>query len=104
MPVHQRPSYVPVVGRHLFPHVYHKVDKMKLFSASRWASRALAMVRLSSNCSYHMYSAMVDNSAGKRGCTRPCTTPCGLLIRQMPPFCAQSLVGTPSLELSSFNL
>ena len=35
MPVHQGPGYVRVVGRHLFPHVYHKVDKMKwLLSAS----------------------------------------------------------------------
>ena len=57
MPVHQGPGYVRVVGRHLFPHVYHKVDKMKLFSASRRASRALAMVRLPSNYPYEMYSA-----------------------------------------------
>ena len=52
MPVHQGSWYVRIVGRHLFPHVYHKVDKIKLFSASRRASRALAMVRLPSNYLY----------------------------------------------------
>ena len=36
----------------------HKVDKMKLFSARRRASRALAMVRLPSNYPYQMYGAV----------------------------------------------
>ena len=58
MPVHQGPGYVRIVGRHLFPHVYHKVDKDKIFSASRRASRALAVVRLPSNYPSQMYSAV----------------------------------------------
>ena len=58
MPMHQGPGYVQRVGRHLFPHVYHKVDKVKLFSASRRASRALAMVSLPSNYPGQMYSAV----------------------------------------------
>ena len=52
MPVHHGSGYKRIVGRHLFPHVYHKVDKMKLFSASRCALRALAMVRPPSNYPY----------------------------------------------------
>ena len=44
MPVHQGPGYWRVLGRHLFPHIYHKITKMKLFRASRRASQALAMV------------------------------------------------------------
>ena len=35
MHAHQGPGYVLVVGWHLFPHVHHKLDKKKLFSASR---------------------------------------------------------------------
>ena len=58
MPVHQGPGYIHVVGCHLFPHVYHKVDKMKLFSASRRASRPLATVCLPSNYLYQMYGAV----------------------------------------------
>ena len=58
IPVHQGPSYARVVGRHVFPYGYHRVDKMKLFSASRRASRALAMVRLPSNYPYQMYSVV----------------------------------------------
>ena len=58
MPVHQGPGYVRIVGRHLFPHVYHKVDKVRIFSASRCASRALAMVRLPSNYPCRMHSAV----------------------------------------------
>ena len=58
MPVHQGPGYVRVVGRHVFPHVYHTVDKMKLFSASRRALRTLAMVRLPSNYPYEMYGVV----------------------------------------------
>ena len=46
---------------------------------------------------------LVDYSAGRRGCARPHTTPCELLIRQRSLFCAQSLVGTPPLRPSSFN-
>ena len=49
MHVHQGCGYVRMVGRHVFPHVYHIVDEMKLFSASRCASWALAMIRLASN-------------------------------------------------------
>ena len=56
MPVHQGSGYERIVGRHLFPHVYQKVDKMKLFNASRRASRVLAMVRLPSNYPYQMYN------------------------------------------------
>ena len=58
IPMHQGPGYVRVVGRHLFPHVYHKVDKTKLFSVSRRASRALAMVCLPSNYPYQMYGVV----------------------------------------------
>ena len=58
MRVHQGPGYLHVVGRHLFPHVYRKVDKMKLFNAGGQASRALAMVCLPSNYPYKMYSAV----------------------------------------------
>ena len=47
-----------MVGRHLFPHVYHKVDKTKLFCASRRALRALAMTHLPANYPYHMYAAV----------------------------------------------
>ena len=54
MPVHQGPGYVRKVGRHLYPPVYHKVDKVDFFSASRRASRALAMIRLPSNYSCQM--------------------------------------------------
>ena len=32
--VHWGSGYPRVVGRHLFLHVYHKVNKMKLVSAS----------------------------------------------------------------------
>ena len=49
MPVHQGSGYLRIVGRHLFPHVCYKVDKIKPFSAREGASRALAMVRLPSN-------------------------------------------------------
>ena len=56
--VHEGLGYIRVVGCHLFPHVYHKVDKMKLFGASPRASRALAMVCLPSNYSYQMYSSI----------------------------------------------
>ena len=50
MPVHEGSGYVRIVGRHLFyVYVYHQVDRVKLFSASCRAARALAMVRLPSN-------------------------------------------------------
>ena len=55
-----------MVGRHLFPRVYHKVDKMKLFSAGRRVSQALAMVRLPSNYPYQMYNAV---AGGQQRCT-----------------------------------
>ena len=100
MPVHQGPGYVRVVGRQLFPHAYHKVDKIKLFSASWRASRALAMVRLPSNYPYQM---PVGSSAGRPGCTHPHTTPCELPMKQRPPFYARSVVGTLPLHPSSFN-
>ena len=58
MPLHQGPGYVRIVGRHLFPHVYHNTDKVKSSSARRRASRALAMVQLPSNYSGQMYSAV----------------------------------------------
>ena len=58
MPVHQGSGYMCMVGQRLFPHVYHKVDKVKLFIASRRASRALAMVRLPSHYQYRMSSAV----------------------------------------------
>ena len=58
MPVHQGSRYMRIVGRHLFPHVYHRVDKVKLFSASRRAARALTMVPLPSNYLGQMYSAV----------------------------------------------
>ena len=61
MPVHQGPWCVRIVGRHLFPHVYHRVDKVKLFSASRRASRALAMVRLPSS-----YPTILDVKCSRR--------------------------------------
>ena len=48
MPVHPWSGYVRIVGRHLVPHVYYKVGKIKLFSASLCASQALAMVQLPS--------------------------------------------------------
>ena len=51
-------GYVGVVGRHMSPDVYHKVDKMKLLRASRPASRALAMVRLPSNYPDQMHGAV----------------------------------------------
>ena len=44
MPVHQGSGSMGIVGRNLFPRVYHKIHKMKLFGASRRALRALAMV------------------------------------------------------------
>ena len=65
MHVHQGPGYMRIVGRHLFPHVYHKVDKMKLLRASRCTSRALAMVRLPSNYPYQMYSAVASGQQRK---------------------------------------
>ena len=34
MPVHRGSGDLRVVGRHLFPPVYHKVDKLKQFSTS----------------------------------------------------------------------
>ena len=71
MPVHQGPGYVRMVGRHLFPHVYHKVDKIKLFSASRRASRALAMVRLPSNYPCQMYSAVAGGQQCWQAGVRP---------------------------------
>ena len=76
MPVHQGPGYISVVGHYLFTHVDHKVDKMKLFSASQRASRALAMVRLPSNYPYHMCNAVAGgNNGGKQGFGHPRTTP-----------------------------
>ena len=73
MPVHQGPGYVRIVGRHLLPHVYHKVDKLKLFSASRRALRALAMVRLPSNYPGHMYSAVAGGKQRWQAGVRPPT-------------------------------
>ena len=73
MPVHQRPGYIRVVGRHMFPHVYHKVDKMKLFSASRRALRALAMVRLPANYLSQMYSAATGGQQRWQAGVRPPT-------------------------------
>ena len=58
MPIHQGPGYIRIVGRHLFPHVYHRVDKLKLFASTRRASRALAMVHLPSNYPSQMYNAV----------------------------------------------
>ena len=54
MPLHQGPGCVRVAGRHRFPHIYYKVDKMNLFGASWRASRVLAMVRLPSYNPYQM--------------------------------------------------
>ena len=73
MPVHQGPRYVRIVGRHLFPHVYHKVDKVKLFSASRRASRAFAMVRLPSNYPCKMYSTVAGGQQRWQAGVRPPT-------------------------------
>ena len=95
MPMHHGPGYVRVVGRHMFPHVYHKVDKMKLFSSSRPASRALAMVRLPSNYPYQMYSAMAGGQqrwqAGVRQLHASCRSHSGLYFAHRhwlahPPF------------------
>ena len=73
MPVHQGPGYVRIVGRHLFPHVYHKVDKAKLFIASRRASRALAMVWLTSNYPCQMCSAVAGGQQRWQAGVRPPT-------------------------------
>ena len=73
MPVHQGPGYVRIVGWHLFPHVYHKVDKVKLFSASRRASRALAMVQLPSNYPCQMCSAVAGGQQRWQAGVRPPT-------------------------------
>ena len=62
--VHQGPGYIQVVDRHLFPYVYHKEDKTKIFCAIR-ASRSLAMTRLRANYPYQMYAA-VGNKVGQR--------------------------------------
>ena len=76
MPVHQGPGYVHIVGRHLFPHVYHRVYKVRqslLFSASQRASRALAMVRLPSNYPCQMYSAVPGGPQRWQAGVRPPT-------------------------------
>ena len=58
MPLHEGAENVRIVGRHMFPQVYHQVHQVKLFSASRRAVRALAMVRLRSNYPGQMYIAV----------------------------------------------
>ena len=71
MRVHQGTRFVRIVGRHMFPHVYQQVDKVKLFSASRRAARALAMVRLPSNYPSQMYSAVAGGQQRWQAGVRP---------------------------------
>ena len=73
MPVHQGPGDIRVVARHLFPHVYHEVDKMKLLSASWRALRALAMGPLPSNYPYQMYTAVAGGQQRRQAGVRPPT-------------------------------
>ena len=73
MPIHQGTGYVRIVGCHLLPQVYHQVDKLKLFSSSRRASRALAMVRLPSNYPYQMYGAVAGGHQRWQAGVRPPT-------------------------------
>ena len=89
MPINQGPGYICVVGRHILPHVYHKVDETKLFCASRKASRALATLCLPANYPPRcMPQWRVGNTVGMRGFNPPHIVPCGSLIRRRPPFFA----------------
>ena len=71
MLLYQGPGYIRLVSRHLFPHVYHKVDKTKLLSANRRASRVLAMVRLPANYPYQMYVAVAGGQQRWQAGARP---------------------------------
>ena len=55
----------------MLPHRYHKVDKF--FSASRRASRALAMFRLPSNYPGQMYSTLAGAQQRRQVGVRPPT-------------------------------
>ena len=90
---------------HLFPHVYHKVDKMEVFSTRRRASRALAMVRLPSNYPYQMYGTVAGGQPPWQAGVRPPTyNSTQVADKQRPLFCAWLPVGTLSLRPNSFNL
>ena len=102
MPVHQGPGYVCVVGRHLFPHVYHKVDKMKPFSASRQASGALAMVRLPSNYPYRMYSAIAGGQQRWKAGVRPPTYNSMRVADQTAAFVLRMVSGWHTLPPAQF--
>ena len=77
-----------IVGMHLFPHVYHKVDKIKFFSASGRASRALAMVWLPSNYPYQMYSLVAGRQQRWQVGVRPPTYNSMPVAHQTAVICA----------------
>ena len=57
--MHSGPGYVHVVGRHLMPHVYHRVDKIKLFLSSRKASAVLRTPELPASFPLHIHSGAI---------------------------------------------
>ena len=97
MPMHQGPRYGRIVGWHLFPHVYHQVDNVKLFGASRRVARAFAMVWVPSNYPGQMHSAVAGGQQRWQAGVRPRrTTPCGWQTRLRRRCCVRLRGGIPS--------
>ena len=102
MPVHQGRGYVRIARRNLFPHVYHKVDKVKLFSASRRASRVLAMVELPSKYPRQMYLAVAGGQQRGQAGVRPPTYNSMRVADQAATWVLRAVVGWHVLSSAQF--